>query len=80
MSVDFECFCSYWSVLASENTVGVSRVSIAVGTGSAVVKGDEAASIASHSDSGVVYSESAQQLQNAGHDFVGLLADKICGM
>ena len=57
-----------------------SRLGVVVlGVGS-LVNGTEAAAIATHADSGVVYADSFDHLLATNVDFADLLADKICGM
>jgi len=56
-----------------------SRLGVVVlGVGS-LVNGSEAAAIATHADSGVVYADSFDHLLDTNVDFTDLLADKICG-
>ena len=55
-----------------------SRLGVVVlGVGS-LVNGSEAAVIATHADSGVVYADSFDHLLDTNVDFTDLLADKIC--
>ena len=57
-----------------------SRLGVVVlGVGS-LVNGSEAAAIATHADSGVVYADSFDHLLDTNVDFTDLLVDKICGM
>jgi len=56
-----------------------SRLGVVVlGVGSHV-NGSEAAAIATHKNSGVVYADSFDHLLNTKVDFAKLLSDKICG-
>jgi len=57
-----------------------SRLGVVVlGVGSQV-NGSEAAAIATHADSGVVYADNFDHLLDTNVDFTDLLANKICGM
>jgi len=57
-----------------------SRLGVVVlGVGSQV-NGSEAAAIATHADSGVVYADNFDHLLDTNVDFTDLIVDKICGM
>ena len=66
--------------LAEGDAARHSRLGVVVlGVGS-LVNGSEAAVIATHADSGVVYADSFDHLLNSNVDFADLFTDKICGM